>query len=167
MKLLGTLNPENATEKEISDFKERTAVRAIIFDSENRIGILYVRKHKYHKLPGGGVEDKETEYDAFKRECLEELGCNIEIIKEIGKIIEYRKMFNLKQTAICYLAKVVGEKGKPSFTQEEKDRGFEIKWLSIKEAFSLLNSDDTENKEGKLYIIPREKLFLEEVVNNH
>ncbi len=164
MKLIATLNPENATEKETANFKERTAIRGVVFDSDNKIGVLYVGKQKYHKLPGGGSEGRETDYDTLKRECLEELGCNIEITGEIGKVIECRKIFNMKQTAICYLAKVVGEKGKPFFTQEEKNNEFEVKWLSIEETISLLDSDKPLNDEGRLYIVPREKLFLKELI---
>lgn len=164
MNFITTLNPENATEEEIAKFNKRTAIRAIVFDKENKIGVLYVNKHRYHKLPGGGQLDKETNEDTLKRECLEELGCNVEIIKEIGEIIECRKIHNTKQTAICYLAKVIGEKGKPSFTQEEIDNGFQIKWVTVREMISLLDSDKALNEEGRLYITPRERLFLSEII---
>ncbi len=154
------LNPENATEKEVASFRNRTAIRAVVYDSRENIGILSVEKQKYHKLPGGGKEDGESDYETLKRECLEELGCDIEILGEVGKIIEYRKMFNIKQTAICYLAKVVGQKGKPFFTEEETKNEFCIKWLSVEEAIFLLETDNPLDNEGKLYIVPREKLFL-------
>lgn len=164
MRFLRILNPENATEEEISEFISTTRVRAVVFDLDNKIGILYVGKYRYHKLPGGGREKGETDIEALTRECLEELGCNIKIVREVGEIIEYRKIFNTKQTNICYLAKVVGEKGKPSFTEEEIENEFQIKWLSKEDAMFLLNSDQALSDEGRLYIVPREKLFLSEII---
>lgn len=164
MKLITILNPENATEGEIAGFKTRITIRAVVYDSDRNIGILSVKKQKYHKLPGGGKKEKESDHDTLKRECLEELGCEIEILGEVGKIIEYRKIFGMKQTAICYLAKIVGKKGKPSFTKEETENEFQIKWLPSEEAMFLLETDNPLNDEGKLYIVPREKLFLNEVI---
>jgi 8-oxo-dGTP pyrophosphatase MutT (NUDIX family) len=164
MKLITTLDPENATEDEISNFETRTIIRAVVLDSGNNIGFIYVGKHKYHKLPGGGQEKDESNYDTLERECLEELGCNVEILGEVGEIIEYRKTVNTKQTAICYLAKVIGEKGQPFFTEEETENEFEVQWVPIKEAISLLESDKPLNEEGRSYVVPREKLFLKEAI---
>lgn len=75
-------------------------------------------------------------------------------------------MFHIKQIPPCYLAKVVGEKGKPSFTQEESDDGFLIQWIPLREAIKLLRADNTKNPEGKLYIVPRDKSFLEKVIES-
>jgi len=67
---------------------------------------------------------------ALERECQEEIGCDVEVVSEVGSIIEYRKIFTLKQTHNCYLAKVKGQKGTPDFTNDEKNNGFEQVWLS-------------------------------------
>jgi hypothetical protein len=72
-------------------------------------------------------------------------------------------MFNLKQISLCYLARVVGKKGEPDFTEEELENGFEIKWLPIQTAVSLLSRDSPKSKEGELFIVPRDKTFLETV----
>ena len=163
MKLIKILNPENASEEEVAKFKIREAARAIVYDKDENVGILNVSKQRYHKLPGGGVEDGENIYSALKRECQEELGCVVEICGEIGQIIEYRKMFQLKQLSLCYLAKVVGEKDRPSFTPEEMEDGFQVQWLPLEKAILLLASDQPLNDEDKLYIVPRDKAFLETV----
>jgi len=163
MKLITILNPEHASEEEVAKFKIRTAVRAVVYDKDGNIAVLNVSKQNYHKLPGGGVEAGEDVYTALKRECQEELGCSIEIYDELGQIIEYRKMFELKQISPCYLAKVIGEKGNPSFTEEEADDGFQIQWIPLVEAISFLSLDKPLNNEGKLYIVPRDKAFLEEL----
>lgn len=166
MKDLGILNPEHATGAEASSFETRTAVRAVVYDRDGNVAVLHVTKQRYHKLPGGGVEDGEDEMMALKRECREELGCDIEVTGEVGQIIEYRKMLGLKQISPCYTARVVGEKGNPSFTQEESDEGFEIQWLPLDQALAAMTTGQPLNNEGLLYIVPRDRAFLEQVTNS-
>ena len=55
--------------------KFRKAVRAVVFDNENKVALINVSKHNYYKLPGGGIENFESVEDALRRECLEEAGC--------------------------------------------------------------------------------------------
>ncbi|MFA6529093.1 MAG: NUDIX domain-containing protein [Candidatus Gracilibacteria bacterium] len=164
MKFLKTLNPENASEEEVESYEVRTAARGVVFDNDGRVAILNVSKHNYYKLPGGGVEEGEDVIGALKRECQEELGCSIEIYGEVGEMIEYRKMFKLKQISPCYLAKVIGEKGSPEFTEEEIADEFEIKWILPKDAMKLFDALETKNDEGKLYIVPRDSAFLMEAI---
>jgi len=99
---------------------------------------------------------------ALKRECLEEIGCNVEVINEIGVIVQYIKIFNLKQTSYCYLAKVKGQKGMPDFTENEKKKGFKQVWLSYDEAFKALTESKATSIKGSAYIIPRDTTFLKE-----
>jgi len=161
MKLLATLNPESASVAEADGYKRREAARAVVFDAEGNIALLSVTKAGYHKLPGGGVEAGEGVIDALMRECREEIGCNIEITETLGEIVEYRKMFKVKQTSFCYLAKVVGVKGEPNFMPDEIEDGFEVQWIPFSVAKQLLRLDRTEAKNALLYVIPREKIILE------
>jgi 8-oxo-dGTP diphosphatase len=164
MKFIKAIQFKNLTLKEIKRFEIRKAARAIVFDKNKSIGLLCVSKHNYHKLPGGGIEDGEDVREALKRECLEEIGCNIETYAEVGAIIEYRDKWSLKQHSYCYLAKVVGEKGKPSFTSEEIDDGFEIKWLELSVAIELLERDKPDNYDGT-FIQIRDSIFLKKAAN--
>lgn len=164
MKLIKTIQFKDLKVEETDKFERRRAARAVVFDHDKNIGILYVGKHNYHKLPGGGLEGNESIEEALKRECLEEIGCNIETFGELGEIIEYRDIGSLKQHSYCYLANVVGEKGKPAFTQEEIDNGFGIKWMSLEEAIKLLEDDKPEDYEGG-FIQIRDSSFLNEAAN--
>ncbi len=110
MKTLRIVNPENISEQEAQSFRTRQAARAILFDGQ-KIALLHVTKLNYHKLPGGGVESGEDIETALKRECLEEVGTEIEVGKEIGSIVEYRGQFNLVQTSHCLVVRVLGNKG--------------------------------------------------------
>jgi 8-oxo-dGTP diphosphatase len=159
MEKLKTLNPENIPADTIKRFRTRNAARAVLFDGPS-IALLHVTKLNYHKLPGGGVEKGEDMAAALKRECLEEVGTEIEAGKEVGSIVEYRGKFHLVQTSHCYLARVVGDKGEPSFTQSEIDEGFGLMWTTPKEAVRLLKKDVPTDYEGK-FIIERDLVFLE------
>jgi 8-oxo-dGTP pyrophosphatase MutT (NUDIX family) len=164
MKLIKTIQFKDLKAEETDKFEIRRAARAVVFDHDKNIGILYVGKYNYHKLPGGGLEGDESIAEALKRECLEEIGCNTETFGELGETIEYRDKWSLKQHSYCYLANVVGDKGKPEFTQKEIDNGFEIKWVSLGEAVKLLENDKPEGYEGG-FIQIRDISFLKEAVN--
>ncbi len=58
----------------------RVGAHAIITDSENRILLLKATyRDKFWGLPGGGTDSGETLEATIFRECLEELGCEVEI----------------------------------------------------------------------------------------
>ncbi len=148
-----------------SNFSLRQAARAVVRNEQGQVALLKVNKHNYHKLPGGGVEQGENEKQALKRELLEEIGCRARIVSELGKIIEFRNKWKLKQTSYCYLTVQVGEQLAPEFTQKEKKDGFEILWVdNIESAVALLKADEPANYEG-LFIQQRDIKFLEAAKN--
>jgi len=161
MQLLATINPEQATDTELKTYRIREAVRAVVVDDQNNLAILHVTNHRYYKLPGGGIKPDEDKITALKRECLEEIGCEIEVTAEIGKIIEYRKMWQLQQISYCYLAKLKGNKGHANFTKKERADGFQSLWLPYSEALTLVSTNLALNQEGKNYIVPRDTLILD------
>lgn len=165
MKLIKLINPENVSEEEVKNYRVREAGRAVVMDNDGMIALLCVAKESYYKLPGGGIEDTEDKMIALRRECQEEIGCGIEVVGEIGAIVEYRKIFGLKQTSYCYLAKVKGGKGKPDFTDNEKEKGFEQVWLPYDEALKALSGSKAVSIEGGAYIVPRDTAFLQEAKN--
>src|SRR3989338_342037 len=153
---LGLDTPEPST------WGERKTGRAIIFDDAKNVALLHVTKKHYHKLPGGGVEEGEDVNEALRREALEEIGCDITNIQELGVIEEYRAKFSKHQTSHCFIANVDGEKKNPDFTPEELENVFEITWLSLEDAIKTLESEvGVEDYEGK-FINIRELTFLKE-----
>ena len=101
-----------------STLKIRGASRAILFDEDNLIPLLFVAKYNYHKFPGGGIDEGEDKTQALVRECLEEVGSEIKVNGEIGKIIEFRSKWDLKQISYCYYGKIIS-KDAPDFTEKE------------------------------------------------
>lgn len=165
MELLKTIKDEDLgfPHKEGIDYKKRKAVRAIVFDNEGKIALLNVAKHNYHKLPGGGVKEGEDLLEALNREALEEIGCNVEITGEVGKTVEFRDEFEQEQESLCYLAKVVGEKGESDFTEKEASQGFNMLWVTPDEAVKILNDDMPNNYEGK-FIKARDVILLNKAI---
>ena len=158
MKKLALLNPENVSNTKAETFKVREAARAVVFDGEGKIALLNVTKHGYHKLPGGGIESGESKEEALKRECLEEIGCEIEITGELGEIEEYRKQFGVRQISYGYLAKIVGRKGEPSFVEEEIEEGFQIEWQILDRAIELLQSEHPTDYMGR-FVVERDLIY--------
>ncbi|MEP7166486.1 MAG: NUDIX domain-containing protein [Candidatus Woesebacteria bacterium] len=161
MKLLEVINPEAVSESDVKEYPVRETARAVVIDDNGLIALLYVASDNYYKIPGGGIEAGEDRRVALYRECMEEIGCTVEILDEIGSIIEYRKLFTLKQISYCYVAKVKGKKGKPDFTPKEIAEGFKQIWMPYSEALALISKNQATNQEGKSYIVPRDLTFLQ------
>ena len=140
-------------------FKLRKASRSIVFNDLGQIALLYVSKHNYHKLPGGGIETGEDIELALNREVMEEVGVNIEVLGEIGAIIEYRDKHELLQISYCYYSKVKGKINTPSYTDEELDNGFELKWVGLEKAIAMVQNDVPDDYVGK-FIQNRDLIFL-------
>lgn len=161
MKEIAFLNPENVSEEELKMYGTREAARAVVLDKENNIALLHATKTDYYKLPGGGLDDDTDKVVALKRECREEIGCNVEVMGEIGLVNEWRRFCNLHQISYCYFAKVVGEKGTPDFTESEIAEGFEVVWLPYDDALDILKESKAEQIEAKGYMVPRDIAILE------
>lgn len=173
MKLLRTIDLDILPPEKLRTLTLRQAARAVVLDNENNIALLHVKKGRYYKLPGGGVEQGEDLSSALKRECLEEIGCNVAVGREVGMTIEYRGKYNVKQESYYYLARVIGPKILPQFTEKEVADGFASLWVTLEEAIRLVAGANTEDYQGK-FIIPRELVFLRETqrlfrdkVSNH
>jgi 8-oxo-dGTP diphosphatase len=142
------------------EFKNRESARAVVFNKNYEVVVLYSSKYAYHKLPGGGVEEGEEIHTTLEREMLEEIGCSINVINELGKIIEYRDEHELKHVSFCFLGKLLEFKQDPEHTLDELEHEFEIKWVKLDEAISLFEKDNPSIYAGKFMVL-RDKTFLE------
>lgn len=163
MKSLAILNFEDAPDNEIKTYAIRNASRAVVFDSENNIALMFFSRENFHKLPGGGIDEGENEQEALIRECKEEAGVAIEIINEIGIISEIKKHSKTIQNSYCYRAKVIGEKNIPEFTQKEIEAGVQLLWVMPTIAYKLVKADGQKTLAGK-YINTRELTILKQIL---
>ena len=81
---LSLINPEAVTESLAATYEVREAARGVVVDADGLIALLWVGKHGYAKLPGGGLENGDDAEQAFYRECLEEIGCQVTITQQLG-----------------------------------------------------------------------------------
>lgn len=147
-------------------YRLRKSARAILLDSNGNMATQYLQKYSFHKLPGGGVEQNENIEEALKREILEEVGCNCEILNEVGVVIEYRNKQNLLQISYCFTAKVVGKIGESKLEKGEIEEGQITLWLPPKEVLARIKTDKPKKFEG-YFILKREMSFLEEYINTN
>ena len=59
----------------------RAGARAILFDDDNEVALVYETAYDHYKLPGGCVEPGETLEQALRREIAEEVGATIRSIR--------------------------------------------------------------------------------------
>jgi 8-oxo-dGTP diphosphatase len=143
---------------DVSNYATRIASRGIVADGES-IALLNVSKLAFYKLPGGGVEESETPEIAFKREIMEEVGCDCNISYSLGEIVEYRDGFKLKQTSHIFVSDLVGQVGSNHLEPDELAEGFEVMWVTPIEAIRLLESSAPTDYEGK-FIIKRDLAII-------
>lgn len=138
----------------------RRAVRAVLVDEAGHMALLYIKKYDVYTIPGGGVEADESLEAALKRELLEETGCACEIIRGLGYISENRGLHNFTQISYYYHAKVVGEKGAPNMTQEEREEQTEVQWCTLQDALNSVLCEKAITYQQK-YIQYCDRLVLE------
>ncbi len=104
--------------QKIGDWKERKIARAIVINEEGLFAIHKISRNDmfgnfaYYETPGGGVDEEETPEIALVRECEEELGYKVEIIKEIGIIKDEYALLGRKNINYYFLAKTVSKTSK-------------------------------------------------------
>lgn len=128
---------------EDASWRERHAARAVLFDKDGRVALLYAAKQGYYKLPGGGVEENEDIQAALARELLEEVGAQARVIGEMGRVEEWRVLTegNLHQISDAYEAEVIGDVGEPDFTEGEIAEGFRVEWVdTVNRAIELVEN---------------------------
>lgn len=144
------------------DYYHRRAARGVLLDAEGRVFLIHVSLHGYHKLPGGGIKDSEEIEQTLARELMEEVGCEAEIMHEVGEIVEYRDYEQMVQTSYCFIARQVGDKVENSMEEDELAKGMtEIKADSIDHAVRLLEAD-TPSDIGEEFMRRRDLGFLRE-----
>jgi len=165
MKLLKTItHPEYPTPNIETHMRE--AARVVLVDEDGMAPLIYSSKLDVYKIPGGWVEQGENILEAASREAMEEVGCEIEIIWEIGKIIEerpahgYSKWVNLIQYSYCYHGKIVS-KWEVQMSEREISRGFELVWLPIWKVLENMKASQPKSFKAQL-VANRDMMIFEE-----
>lgn len=125
----------------------RYGARGIIVREDGKIAVFYKKNKNEYKLPGGGVEAGETPEKAFEREILEETGCKITNVVEMGITKELKSKGNFQQISYVFKAKVT-TCGELQLTEKEKDEGGSLLWLAPIDALDKIIKCTDELKES-------------------
>lgn len=152
---------------ELNNPKVRYASRGIVIKND-KIAILNKANKNEFKLPGGGIESDETPEDAFRREVLEETGCEVDIIERLGIIEEHKTLANFKQISYVFVGKVTKDTNECHFTEKESDEGAKILWTTpnnglelITNCFDKIIGSKYEDEYQTKFIVYRDKTILE------
>ena len=142
--------------------KTRTACRGIIIEN-SKILLSYEAVTDQWMIPGGGLEEGETEAECCIREIAEETGTLVddsECLLEIDEYYEDWKWINK------YFSCKVKGMTEPKLTERERNVGIEARWISVDEAKNIFSKHDsytgTDEMRRGMYL--REHTALTELV---
>jgi len=149
----------------------RTAVYGLIRNEKDEYLVQYFRNKDYYWLPGGGIEDNETELECLKREILEETGFKNFSVKEKFPEIFYnyisRNGTPSRNYTKVYALDVNTKDPKEdiALTSEEISDGLELKWITVDELTKIINLDNIRSSILKQIILSKDnEVFTEKGV---
>lgn len=142
--------------------KTRTACRGIVIEN-SEILLSYESVTGQWMIPGGGLEENESEADCCIREVAEETGILVnasECLLEIDEYYENQKLINK-----YFICKVKGT-ANTKLTERERNVGMEARWLSVDNAKNIFSkhASYTETDEMRRGLYLREYTALCELV---
>ena len=121
----------NANDFEPTGYQLRLTAKVVLLNDRNEI-LLFP-----NFLIGGGVDDGETFEQALTREGMEEAGVEMENIRSIGTVIQYRDGLRKKYEVHGFIANQIGKMVQSTTTQaNELDRV--PKWTTFADAICYL-----------------------------
>ncbi len=143
-----------------NSLKPRRATRTVLLDKTGQVAIIYVQKHGYYKIPGGGIENGEDVDSAAKREVLEEAGCKCTIVGKLGQLETAIPVWDLLDISEGFVALVSGEKNAPNYEDWESQRGFELKWFKNLDSAIATIKENQNAEPGMVSMQSRDLTFL-------
>ena len=120
----------------------RIACRAIII-RDGKILVSYETKSNKMMLPGGGIENDETNEECCVRELAEETGFVVSPKEYVLEITEYyRKAKFIHRYFIC---DITGETER-KLTKGEEAAGMEPRWLPIQDVVDIFGTYEQHSK---------------------
>ena len=158
-------DPSNTNVKSFN----RKATRAIVLNGDN-ILLLYTQRYHDYSLPGGGIDQGESNIDGLIRELKEETGAqNVTNIKEFGLYEEFRPWYKadfdvVHMESYCYICNIDDVLLAPEFEVHEIQNGMAPLWINIHQAIKH-NEVTITNSDKKGLSIERETFLLKLIVD--
>lgn len=144
-------------EIDLKDYKKtdsvfrRPSARAVII-RDDKIALVYSKRKKYYKFPGGGINGNEDKKEALIREVREEVGMIVvpESIREFGSVLRRQKSDKAENTVFeqenyYYFCDVQDGLVDQKLDDNELDAEFVLRIVDIDtaiEADDIYKSDD-------------------------
>ena len=167
MRLLHSTTHPDITDLCVTQFT-RKATRAIVLKGDN-ISLLYTKRYHDYSLPGGGIDEGESNIEGLIRELKEETGAHdIQNIKAFGLYEEYRPWYKpgfdiIHMESYCYLCSFDEELKEPELEAHEISNGMHPIWMNIYEAIKH-NEETIAKSDKKGLSIERETYLLKLIV---
>ena len=121
----------------------RVVSRAIVLNEEGKMALHRIHRddifgeEDYYETPGGGVDEGETLEEAVIRECKEELGEDIEVLRGLGVVKDAYNLIQRKNENHYFLCRKLNQ-GDKHFVSEGDSLIQETLWVSLEEGIALL-----------------------------
>lgn len=164
MKLLACFDENNYSDT--TKILEKTNIRGIVLID----GKLAMQRDKdgVYKIPGGGMEQGETQVETLARELREEVGLVLieDSLVELGEITEIRQDIFDADTkyishSLFYACKVTDERLLITPTASEIKKGYQAVWATPEEIF------ETNTRLGKDPWIERDTAFIKMLIDGN
>lgn len=144
---------------------KRPSARGIIL-SGDKIALVYSKKEKYYKFPGGGIKENEDMHTALIREVREEVGLTVipESIIEFGSVMRRQKSNYSPDTIfeqenfyfLCKAEKYVSDQELDDY---EKDAEFVLRFVNIEDAIKTNRNYHSDDLFDEIMIKREEKVL--------
>lgn len=115
--------------------KTRIACRAVLI-KDGKILMTYEKNTEQWMIPGGGLEDGESEEECVVREIAEETGYRMKPSSCMLEINEYYE--DWKWVNRYFIGEIIGDVQRNP-TEQEKEVGMEPRWISVEEIMKILS----------------------------
>lgn len=132
----------------------RTACRGLVIQ-DGKLLLSFLQAMDVYMIPGGGMDEGETDVECCIREIAEETGLLVEPQECIAEITEYYT--DWKWVNRYYICKVVGE-AEVHLTEQEKEQNMVTEWVTIEDALKLFGAYEDFRES---YVMKRNIYFRE------
>lgn len=138
---------DGMTKEDVKDQTFSEGCRGII-KKDDKYLMVHVDKYDITTFPGGGLEEDETLEECVVREILEETGVRSKVIAHTVTLTEYFSDSIWRHN--FFLCEYLEDTMETNFTDEEKEIGLSVKWMTLEEVMDTFENNMTKHEHGPM-----------------